>query len=199
MSAAFSSPLRKLTALLLLMATIAAAYLLVAEPLVARIGELEDRLQAERLLLGRLRAIEATAKQPQDAGPAGTGETLKSSIGDVFLSGESAGVMAARVQESLQMMARANNMNVASMRTVGIRQNDGLSLVGIEAEVEGGLAGLQKMLLTMEASRPVLLVDTMQVTPASNAVARKGPSNGEPSLNVRLLVFGASRDRLGDN
>ena len=196
MSATLSSPLRKLTALLLLMATVAVAYLLVAEPLVARIGELEDRLQAERLLLGRLRAIEATAKQPQDAG---TGETLKSSIGDVFLSGESAGVMAARVQESLQMMARANDMNVASMRTVGIRQHDGLSLVGIEAEVEGGLAGLQKMLLTIEASRPVLLVDTMQVAPASNAVARKGASDGEPSLNVRLLVFGASRDRLGDN
>ncbi|MBU1211974.1 MAG: type II secretion system protein M [Alphaproteobacteria bacterium] len=197
MSPALSSALGKSVALMLLIASVALAYISVAQPVFSRIVELEDKLIAERMLLGRLRGVVATAnrEQPEDAV---TAKASERNADNLFLSGESAGVMAAQVQDILHKMARANGMNLASMRNVGIRQHDALSLVGIDARIEGGLEGLQGMLLALEASRPVLLVDALQIATTTEAVPRGTVTEGDTRLNVRMLVLGASRERLGD-
>lgn len=200
MSQTLTSALGKVAAVLLLIAAVALAYLVVAQPLLARIAELEERLLSERMLLGRLGKAVATAKKEQLAAADFKSEKSEVENGDnLFLSGESAGVMAAQVQDVLQKMARSNAMNLASMRTVGVRQHDNLSLIGIDARLEGGLENLQNMLLAIEASRPVLIVDALQLAPTSLTVRDNGGADVDAPLSVRLLVLGASRERLGDN
>lgn len=69
-------------------------------------------------------------------------------------------------------------------------ERNGVPLIGIELTLATEIAGLQRLLTRIEASRPLLLIDALSIVPAPVAIAETG-RRASQILEVRLTVLAA--------
>ncbi len=173
----------KCAALGLAIALVAGAYHLAVAPLTERISQLRESLETQRELLGQLKQQLLTARAPVQDRSTETGQAL-------FLTGESNAVMAAQVQTVLRAKEETSGWRLISTQALPVRQQGNLRFVGVEARLSASMAGLQRLLLAIDAARPVILVSTLQISPLAGQISDAG---GEAEqLAVRLEIFGAS-------
>jgi hypothetical protein len=182
---------RKLAAVTLLLAVAGLVYLLALSPIEARLRSASEAISEQRMLLGRLRGEIARRSGGQRNDEAAA---LPDRVGDVYLQGESDAVKAARLQAMLKEIAEAAGLRLASTRALPLRQAGRLRLIGMEARLDAGMAGLQKLLLALEASRPVVLVHALAVSPsASRSFAADAERVVEDELlSIAIEVQGAA-------
>lgn len=180
----FGRLVSKVAALALLAGVAALCYALVVAPVERHVATLVERIEREQALLARLGdGLPATATTEPDEASRREAERL-------FLAGQSDAVMAARLEAILRTAARdAPEIRTTSTRTLAPREVESLRLVGLEARFSASLASLQQLLLALDSVRPVVLVQTLQVSPATGP----GADSGEPRLDVRIEVYGAAR------
>jgi hypothetical protein len=190
-----SPTVSRIAALGLLAGVLAAAYALVIEPISRRIGTALDRIATERTLLARLdqAAVNAAAKtSARAAADQLAGATGNPPLSALVLDGESEAVMAARLQSVVQSAAgRAEGVRISSTRSLPPRERDGLRLIGLEVRCTASLEAAQKLLIGLEGSRPLVLIEVLQLTPAS---PRSG-SDETPRIDVfdvRIELYGAA-------
>lgn len=164
-----------------------ALYLLVLAPAYARFQNARDALDGQRQLLTRLK--QQTAGQGSDtiAGNASTRDTSRR----LYLSGESDAVMAAALQSALSAKGEVGGWRVVSTRVLPPKQEGALRLIGIEGRLETTIDGLQRLLLALEAQRPLLAVTALQATPTA-ALSAPGATEREGELAVRLELYAAA-------
>lgn len=177
-------PVRRFAAVSLLLAGIAAAALFVVLPFFERMGDLDGAIVTEREMLGRLTAIANNEDLTAKAGA--RAEELKQA--GIFIEGESESIRLAALQSQLANIIAENGIKARSTRGLPQQERHNLKLVGAQLQIVAPIATLQKILLDIEAHRPVLLVDLLQVTPASmTGVSTDDPSAG--MLDARFDVY----------
>ena len=148
-----SRPVRQRAAVGLLVAAVVLIASLTVLPVAARIGELSEQIENERLLLGRfvaMAALQDKLSEMQNAGRA-------ASESGAYLKGESDAIRAASLQTFLSDLAGANGVRLNSTRPLPPRDRDELRLVGTRVQFIADIEQLREMLYSIEfdAALPV--------------------------------------------
>ena len=186
-----SGLLRKLAAVAVLLGAVGLAYVLAVAAIQARLGGAGEAIAEQRMLLGRLQSeIARRAGVKRDASPA----VLAATANESYLQGESDAVKAARLQAMLKEIAEAAGLRLASTRALPLREAGRLRLIGMEARLDASMSGLQQLLLALEASRPMVLVQALTIAPSAyraNVAVGEGVVEDEP-LSIAIEVHGAA-------
>ena len=178
-------------ALALLAAVLLAGYVFIVDPLAARYTNARDQIAEQRILLGRLslaadqQGLTRTLGQRDEA----------SASEPVFLSGGSDAVKVASLQSLLAGVAEAEGVTLKSTRAAEPREREAIRFVGVEAHVTATVEQLQRMLLTLEAQRPHIFVESLHIAPL--AASRPDTGADEAGLDVRLAIHGAAERTKG--
>lgn len=152
-------------------------------------------LQAFLMLAGQNEAIVGLREQ---AGKliqlANLKDTVKSQPSDtadgdgLLLVAQSASIARADLQSRITAIAQSHNAIVASVGDVPDVFENGLTLIGVRANISGENDAVQKTLVEMESVRPPLLVREF-VIQASGVEAADRPTD----MSVQFQVYGAIR------
>ena len=168
-----SRPVRQMAAIGLLLAALAVVASVTILPVAARIGELREQIEGERIALGRFAALavlQDKVAEMQRAGRA-AGES------GAYLKGESDSLRAASLQTFLSELAGANSVRLSSTRALPPRDTDDLRLVGTRVQFIADIEQLREMLYAIESTQPFLFVEALQTRPVS-AQAQRDPEYG---------------------
>lgn len=151
-------------------------------PLVGHVSELRAEIDRQRELLARFESYAANEKAAE--GEAARSETAKAS--GIFLAGETDALRMAGLQAQIRGIAEAQGVRLVSARGAPPQDRDGLRLTSMQAEFDADLRQLQAILLAVEASRPHLFLQSVQVAPAG------GYRSQDDTLRVRLGIAAAA-------
>lgn len=182
---ALPRPLRQIAAVALLLLVIAGVAMTTVMPLTARVAELREEIEAERVVLGRLAAVAARAGETAEHERIGRA-ALESGA---YLKGESQALLAAGLQTTLAQLAAASRVRFASTRALPPRERDATRLIGVSVQFKAEVEQLRAVLFRIESHQPFLFVEGLQVRPVSPFSQSSPELNG--LLDVRLDVFGA--------
>jgi general secretion pathway protein M len=191
MIASLSRPVRRLAAVALLMLAAAVLVLVAVVPYFGRLGHLEEQIESERVLLGRFSAI--AAQQSEIGGYDQAGQAAADSA--AYLKGETEALKAAGLQSALSELANGARVRLYSTRALGQRERNDVRLIGVRVQFKAEIEQLRLLLHRIEASRPFLFVEALQVQPVG-AFSERDPDLAG-MLDVRLDVFGAMPGRKG--
>jgi Type II secretion system (T2SS), protein M subtype b len=173
----------KLSALTLLALAVWIAFSCVALPVWQRFHDVNDKILAQRALLGRYVAESATAARAANRGPEPQTDI------EAFLPGETDALRLAHLQATLNAAASSNQIRLASASALDASEDGGVRLIGIQAQLSTDLGPLQKMLFALEKQQPNLIVDQLHIARAPDA-GPTGPGN-LPTLDVNFVLRGA--------
>lgn len=142
----------------------------------------------------RLRAIIAKAVSEKKSL---AGNQPKHYVDDFLSPGQDAVVLAG-LQSRLGQLVKRHRSKVISATALKPDKQGETTYLGVRLQIRGGMADIQRILHSVEAERPLLLVRRAQITPArgGSPEARQDPT----LLNVQLDIFGAKwpgRQKLG--
>ena len=179
-----AKPIRQLLAVALLLLVAAAVVSLTVVPLYARISDLDDRIQQERITLGRLSAL------GQDEGAARELDSLAAAARSkgMFLEGESESIRMANLQSLLAEIIAANGVKPRSIRNLPARDRNELRMLGVQLQLVATIEDLRKILVAIEEQRRVLIVEQMQVAPLTGTWI--GNEDQKGTLDIRFDIFG---------
>jgi hypothetical protein len=160
-----AKPIRRAFAVVLLGALVGSAWKFAAEPLIAHVGDLKDRIEQERMVAGRLLGVSTDDAVRRDLEL--QAKTIKADR--LFLDGESEAIRMADLQSHLATIAAANGIRLRSSRSLPSRERYDLRLVGLQLQLAAPLERLQKFLLDVEQYNPWLYVASLQITPLTVA------------------------------
>jgi hypothetical protein len=181
MSEAMSRLLSRLAALGLLLAVIGAAGLLLVVPLVDYFNSLRTEIATQRETLGRFEAFAAN----KDSAQALAERSEAAMRSGIFLTGDTDALRTANLQTLVTEVAQSQGVRLSSTRALPIQEANGLRFIGVQAEFDADLRQLQAMILAVEARRPYLFIQSLQVAP----FAGRRPDSEE--LKVRFGIVGA--------
>lgn len=178
-------------AVALLIGAACLVYALIIAPLSARFFGVRTEIGEQRLLLGKLTAAAARAGMERES----AGRPAFDSDGAAFLAGGSDALRLAELQSLAAKAAEAEGIQIKSTRALPSRERDGLRLLGIEAQLSARVEQLQRILFKLESGRPLLLVETLQIS-APPLLSDDNPAAGA-MLDVRLGLLGAASSQKG--
>ncbi len=179
-----SKPVRQLAALSLLAAAIVGFWSFVWTPVTTTISGQNAQILEQREVLGRLLSAETLA------GEASTLEQKSKSldIGKLTLMGDSDPLRTAELQTTLTKIVATLGFRLKSTRALPTRDAEGVRLIGVQAQFQATLAQLQKILIAIEESQPILVIEALRVVAAASAPDQKS----ESPLDINIDVFGAT-------
>lgn len=179
-----SRPVRRALALALLLAVLVIAVSSTVLPFLATAADLSDRIEQSRELVSRLRE----ANQTSDTDTTDWQRLATEAAKRNFISGDSPTIRMANVQSAVMQILGEDSLKPRSIRNLPPRIRAGLKLLGVQVQINGTLAQLQSVLTRLDAHRPQVLVEDMQITPARLSVGSGEAS--QISLEVRMDIFG---------
>jgi hypothetical protein len=172
-------------ALLILIAIVAAAHLLLVAPLLADYDETRRAVAGARDLLGRLGrlgVVEAElGKQMAEL------RQRQSSTG-LYLTKGSDARAAVEIQDRVKRVVEQNGGAVRSVQAMPGQGDGGFRRVTVRFQMSATTAVLYGTLYRLEAEKPVLLVDNINIQGAS--FWKGDGKTAEPTLAVSFDVFG---------
>jgi Type II secretion system (T2SS), protein M subtype b len=174
----------KLSALALLAAAVWVAFSYVTLPVWQRFHDVNDRIAAQRALLGRYAAEKASS-----AGTTNLGSDRETGQ-QAFLPGETDALRLAHLQATLNAAASSSQIRLASASALDASEDSGVHFIGIQAQFSTDLEPLQKMLFSLEKQQPNLIVDQLHIARAPDAGPVTGLGN-LPTLDVNFVLRGA--------
>ena len=173
-----------LLAAAILMALVSASGLL---GVVARSVHLDNSraIQEKRDMLRRVTAI----ADQSGAVEAWAADMSVERDGGVLLVGESPALIAAELQSQLGTFAAESGAGIKSLRSMEPVGKDGLTTIGVGIDVQASLASLHQLLQRIEASKPLLFVEKMQIRASYIGT----PREGDVVLEAQLEISGYAR------
>jgi Type II secretion system (T2SS), protein M subtype b len=184
MSAALQLVLSKAAALSILAAVVWGGVSCLAIPVWERFHSVNDRIAAQRELLGRY-----AAENSSNAGVESLG-LPKDTDTQAFLPGETDALRLANLQATLNAAASTNKIRLASASAMESSEDSGVRLAGIQAQLSTDLEPLQKLLFSLEKQQANLIVDSLHIARAADTGPGTAPS-GLPTLDVNFVLRGA--------
>lgn len=173
------------SAIALLLMTLAGFWLLVLAPLATHVGNLREQIDTQRVVLGRLHAYSAKRDEIERIAR----ESTAGSDDQMFLEGKTDALKVAALQSTLAGFLARSGGQLRSTRSLGVSDRDGVRLIGVEIQLGGFTEHLQELLLSIERSRPLMLVDQLEV----NAIPPRGEGARHGRLAVKIDVYAPVR------
>lgn len=155
-------------------------YVGLVSPVMGRLASLDEKIEEQRRLLGRLTDQLETTK----GDTAGEAATLKS-LNFVVLAGHGEQIKSASLQVRVRKAADDVGIRLASLAVIPARNEDGVRVVGVDVQLQTDLLRLQNLLIALETKQPTVIVDALQISQAPDADVRPGRE-----LDVRLTALG---------
>jgi hypothetical protein len=186
-----AKPVRQFLAVMLLALPLGAFGLLVVAPVYSHLADLKERIEQERMMVGRLGRLagDESARQALET------QTKAAKSAGLFIEGESESIRLAALQSNLSAIAAANGIKFRSARNLPSRDKYDLHLVGVQLQLVAPIAKLQKILLDIEQAKPTLFIDSMQITPL--AYSRITDTDEPGQLDTRLDVYAVEARQKG--
>ncbi len=184
MTERISKPVRQLAAISLAVALCIGLWGFVWTPLVNTIRDQNAKTLEHREVLGRLASAENMAGEAS----ALQQKSKSIDIGKLTLKGDSDPLRTAELQTELTKIVTALGLRLKSTRALPARDAEGVRLVGVQAQFQATLAQLQKILLAIEESEPILVIEALRVAAAPGSTDPKT----EAPLDINIEVFGAT-------
>lgn len=184
MSTSIRRLLSKASALLILLGMIGGVVMFVIEPMTTRLATAREAIGQERKLLAAL--LDEARLQAAARSAKGKGDV------SVLLAGDTDAERIAGLQARLEAVAVDAGVRLTSSQPTPERVAAPLRILGIRAQLGGSIEALQLFLHRIEAERPDLLVDSLEIVPSAPS------SDGRPDdLEMRLTVAGGTPLQAG--
>jgi general secretion pathway protein M len=150
------------------------------------VGDGADRLEQRALLLQRYRTLASMLPAPET-------ETLRSSAGSpaVMLPDTPEAQAVAMLQESVKAAASASRVRINSLQVLRSETLASAVKIGVRIRAAGDVAGVARLLFAIEAARPVLYPDNLQIQ-AHAATPGKAPEALDFQLDISGFKPGGS-------
>jgi general secretion pathway protein M len=173
---------RRLVALALLIGCVAAAWFAIVQPLLDWRTAAEDRLAEAEATLMRFRTVAAQSddivRQAATLRDVAEREAL-------FLPGATEGQASAALQDAIKGAVDAADARADSIQALETSAEGGLTRIAMRVRLTADTKSLQRLLHALEAGRPVVLLDGVDVR------ARSFRADGqERNLDVRFDAVG---------
>lgn len=119
-------------------------------------------------------------------------------IGSFYLSGKTANLAAAELQNRLKQMVEGAGGTLVSSQLLPTQDQEGSQVVSVSLRLNSTTEALFDILYKIESARPLLFVDTLSVREQKRRTARPTRKGQQPpetihDLSVRLDVYGYLR------
>lgn len=169
----------------LLTLVLAAAWVAIVSPLRAYVSAAGETLRQDRELLDRVRILARQTEQARDL--ESQASAVESSV--VFLPGATDAIKAANLQSLISELAERSGARLRSARALQAKELETARLIGVQVQLTCDTERLQRLLLALEESVPLLIVEQVQV---ANSPVRGSPGRAGV-LEVRLDVYGGTQ------
>ncbi len=178
-------PVRQLLAVALLLLLVGGCGILVAGPIWSHIVDLQDRIDQARMMVGRLSEL-----ANDDSARRALEEQTKAALSSgIFIEGESEAIRLATLQSNLSALAAAQGVKFRSARNLPTRERNDLRLIGVQVQLVVPIDRLQKLMLEIEQSRPMLIVEQIQITPLTLSRLPDDPQVGLLDARIDILAI----------
>jgi len=173
-----------------LLATVMIAVLATAYFAASGLERARASIVEQRVLLGRLQVAvkQFSLEEARLQVPA-------QDISFSFLSGDSEPVIRAELQQRFKTAAMRYRVGVVSVGDVPNFEKEGISYTGLQANISGTIESLQKLLLELETSTPILFIPQITIRSTENHNTRQRQIR-EPQLIAQLRLYGALRPEI---
>jgi len=173
----------RVLALILLLVTLAAVYIVAAGPLLDLYAEQEAAAATRRSLLVKLSAVagELPALEARVAELRTATDSHK-----LTLEGASDAIASAALQGSIEQFARAALVTIGSTESLPAEEQGEYHRIGLRLLISGPYEGLIQLLAKVEAATPPLVVDNLQI----RSLLKRPGTPLAPGLDASLDVYG---------
>ena len=184
----------RLAALVLSAGVVFALYVFVAAPIVAGYAETDAAMVQAAELLDRYRRIAAGRPALQERL-----EALKSRQSEIgtYLSGGTDALAGAELQELVNATVARGGGGLRSVQILPVKADGGFRRIGVRVQMTATMAQVLRVLHGFEAGSKLLFVDKLEVSNRRARRRRKQPVEMDPTLLVRLDLFGYLRPEAG--
>lgn len=175
----------RLTALALLLAVLALPWLGVVQPLLDAHAAGEGEIAALTVTAGRLTALAATRDELMRQKQA---LAARRDSGGLLLAGASEALAAAALQNIIKTALIRAGGELRSTQPLATAEDKGFRRISVRALLTTDTDGLRILLHAVDAARPLLFVDSLEVR--GRAVSHSIGEPDEPQLDIRLDVTG---------
>ena len=177
----------RLAALALSAGVAFALYLFVVAPIVAGYAETGAAVAQAAELLDRYRRVAAARPALQERLDAL--KARQSEIG-TYLSGETDALAGAELQELVNTTVAKGGGGLRSVQILPVKADGGFRRIGVRVQMTATIAQVLRLLHGLEAGSTLLFVDNLEVSNRRARRRRNRPVELDPTLLVRLDLFG---------
>jgi general secretion pathway protein M len=185
------SPLfARIVAVALLATAALLVHALVVEPYLAVRHTAEAELAETRAALARMVGLTDRLAERREVLAA-----LKRRRGaaEGLLQGGSETLIAAQLQNRIKILADAADAEVRSVQVLQARSEAGFRRIAVRGQVQGSLAGIQKLFYEIESARPYLFLDNVELRAVQATSRSRDESKRDGTLDVRFELYGFAR------
>lgn len=184
----------RLAALALSAGVAFAVYIFVAAPIIAGYAETDAAVAQAADLLDRYRRVAAARPALQQRLDA-----LKSRQSEIgaYLSGETDALAGAELQELVNATVAKGGGGLRSVQILPAKSDGGFRRIGVRVQMTATIAQVLHVLHGLEAGSTLLFVDNLEVSNRRARRRRNQPVEMDPTLLVRLDLFGYVRPEAG--
>ncbi len=186
---ALSPPVRRLLAVTLLVLLVLGVYAAIVAPLQQRFTAYDETIEQSARLLERFRQETmdpaALERQRRNLESARRGT-------DGLLKGDNEAIAGAFVQHFVTTAVEAEGGTLRSIQVLPVKAENGFRRITTRAQINVTTPALRDLLHRIEASRPFLFIDSLDVRLGRKRRSRGNdkPDEAEVQLLVRMDVFG---------
>ena len=167
-----------------------ALYLFVVAPIVAGYAETDAAMTQAAELLDRYRRVAAARPALQER--LGALTSRQSEIG-AYLGGGTDALAGAELQELVNATVAKGDGGLRSMQILPVKADGGFRRIGVRVQMTANIAHVLRVLHGLEAGSTLLFVDNLEVSNRRARRRRNQPVEMDPTLLVRLDLFGYLR------
>jgi general secretion pathway protein M len=184
----------RLAALALSAGVAFAAYVFVVAPIIAGYAETAAAVDQAAELLDRYRRVAAARPALQERLDA-----LKSRQSEIgaYLGGETDALAGAELQELVNATVAEGGGGLRSVQILPVKADGGFQRIGVRVQMTATIAQVLRVLHGLEAGSTLLFVDNLEVSNRRARRRRNQPVEMDPTLLVRLDLFGYLRPEAG--
>ena len=184
----------RLAALALSAGVVFGLYFFVVAPIVAGYAETDAAVNQAAELLDRYRRVAAARPALQDRL-----DTLKSRQSEIgtYLGGHTDALAGAELQELVNATVAAGGGGLRSVQILPVKTDGGFRRIGVRVQMTATIAQVLRVLHGLEAGSTLLFVDNLEVSNRRARRRRNKPVQMDPTLLVRLDLFGYLRPEAG--
>ena len=184
----------RLAALALSAGVAFALYVFVVAPIVAGYAETDAAVAQATELLDRYRRVAAARPALQERLDA-----LKSRQSEIgtYLGGETDALAGAELQELVNATVAKSGGGLRSVQILPVKDDGGFRRIGVRVQMTASIAQVLRVLHGLEAGSTLLFIDNLEVSNRRARRRRNQPVEMDPTLLVRLDLFGYLHPEAG--